>query len=574
MDRDRYLKSYVFGSYMLEGRLQRLVHEGQIVPLKPKAYDLLCVLISNRDQIMSKDELLDWLWPRQEVGEANLTQTIYELRQALGETAREPRWIETVPRRGYRFKGSVSELTDKPAPGAPSSLAVLPFRPLTSQAEIQDLGLGIADAVILSLCETGQVVVRPLSAVLPYANSEQDSLAIGTRLDVDTVLEGTVQQFGQRIRASVRLLTCPEGEDLWTRTEETGVDDLFATQDRIARLAANAVAEHLAHEGHVRPYPHGSNHEVHSLYLKARYCWQRWVPEASRQALEYLDEAIALEPGHAPSHAWRAAAWSTLGILGAVAPREAAQNAREAARRAVGIDASFSDGYEMLGAVQLFFDWDLNAAARSLDHAIELNPTSSNARHLRAIALALGGHDQAALAEMVRACRADPSSLIANSDVGMIHYWGRRYDEAQHWFETTLEQDPGFAHARSGLAFALLELGKRDAAVREMRRASENRGRIATGELAHVLGRSGRQAEARKLLQELLESHKKSAVDPYQLVLAFLGLADYEQTFEWLGRAIDYRSRDLVLLGVSPIIDPIRSDSRFRDVMEKIALSR
>ena len=574
MDRDRYLKSYVFGGYMLEGRLQRLVHEGQIVPLKPKAYDLLCVLISKRDQVLGKDELLDWLWPRQEVGEANLTQTIYELRQALGETAREPRWIETVPRRGYRFKGSVSELEDKLPPGAPSSLAVLPFRPLTSQAEIPDLGLGIADAVILSLCETGRVVVRPFSAVLPHVDSEQDSLTIGSRLDVGMVLEGTVQQFGERIRVNARLLSCPAGEDLWSSTQETGVADLFATQDRIARLAANAVATHLNQEGRVRPYPHGSNHEVHSLYLKARYCWQRWVPEASRQALEYLDKAIALDPSHAPSHAWRAAAWSTLGILGAEAPRKAAQNAREAARRAVGIDASFSDSHEMLGAVQLFFDWDLNAAARSLDHAIELNPASSNARHLRAIALALGGHDQAALAEMVRACRADPSSLIANSDVGMVHYWGRRYDEAKHWFETTLEQDPGFAHARSGLAFTLLEMGDGTSAVREMRRAAEHRGPRAMGELAHVLGRAGRRAESRKLARDLLQSHDTSIVDPYQLVLAFLGLGDYERTFEWLDRAIDYRSRDLVLIGVSPIIDPIRSDSRFRDVMQKVTLSR
>ncbi|MDJ0653635.1 MAG: winged helix-turn-helix domain-containing protein [Xanthomonadales bacterium] len=573
MSGDQYLRSFAFGSYVLEGRLQRLVQDGSIVPLKPKAYDLLCLLLANRDRTLGKDELLDYLWPRQDIGEANLTQTVYELRQALGEAARESRWIETIPRRGYRFKGDVSEPQDQPASDMPKSIAVLPFRALTSQPEMQDLGMGIADAVILSLCSTGQVVVRPLSAVLPYGNTEQDSLTIGQHLDVDTVLEGTLQQFGDRVRASARLLSCPDGEDIWTGRQESDAADLFAVQDRMARRAADAIAVNLGHDQCARRYnPHGSNAEVHALYLKARYCWQRWVPDASRQALDYLDAAIALDPEHAPSQAWRAAAWSTLAILGAVAPREAARNAREAAQRAIEIDDLFADGYEMLGAVQLFFDWDLNAAASSVDHAIELNPSSSNARHLRAITLSLGGHDQAGLAEMIRAVRADPSSLIANSDMGMVHYWGRRYGEAKRWFETTLEQAPDFAHARSGLAFTLLELGHADAAVAEIRLAAESRGRNAPGELAYVLGRAGRRQEARELLQGLLDAKDDRIVDPYLLVLAYLGAGDYDQAFQWLGKAIDHRSRDLVLLGVNPIVDPIRDDPRFGDVMLKVAL--
>ena len=223
----------------------------------------------------------------------------------------------------------------------------------------------------------------------------------------------------------------------------------------------------------------------------------------------------------------------------------------------------------MLGAVQLFFDWDLSAAAQSFDAAIDLDPTSANARHLRAISLSLGGHDQAALAEMERALREDPSSVIANCDMGMVHYWGRRFDEAKRWYELTLEQDPGFAHARSGLAFTLLELGEEDAAVREIHRASENRGRIAPGELAYVLGRAGQTSEASALLDQLSASDK---VDPYQQVLAHLGMKDYEKTFEWLDRALEHRSRDLVLLGVSPIVDPIRDSDRFERFLERAAL--
>lgn len=567
------MDSFRFGSFVLEGRLQRLLQDGQIVPLKPKAYDLLCKLLAEPDRVLSKDELLDYLWPRQDVGEANLTQTVYELRQALGESARDASWIETVPRRGYRFKGSVSALPGDTHSAAPRSIAVLPFRALTAQPEMRDLGLGITDAVIMSLGSAGRLVVRSLSAVLPYADSTDDSAAIGQRLEVDTVLEGTVQKYGDQVRMNARLLACSDSADLWTGKLETSTKDLFAIQDQIAQQAANAVSESLGGQANATQHKfHGSHSAAHPLYLKARYCWQRWIPEASRQALHYLDEAIAIDPGHAQSHAWRSAAWSTLGILGEVAPTDAAFEARQAARRALELDWEYAEGHEMLGAVQVFFDWDLSAAAQSFDAAIELNPESANARHLRAVSLALGGHDQAALAEMERALSVDPSSVIGNCDMGMIHYWGRRFGEAKRWFGLTLEQDPGFAHARAALAFTLLELGEVDAAVDEIRTASENRGRNAPGEFAYVLGRAGRTSEARSLLEKQLGPDQDEPVDPYQLVLAYLGIGDDEKTFEWLDRALQHRSRDLVLLGVSPIADPVSADARFKDFMQRAAL--
>ncbi len=265
------MNGFQFGGFVLEGRLQRLLRDGQIVPLKPKAYDLLCKLLAEPDRVLSKDELLDYLWPRQDVGEANLTQTIYELRQALGEKARDASWIETVPRRGYRFKGSVSELMDSDPSAAPNSIAALPFRALTSQPEMQDLGLGITDAVILSLSSASGVVVRSLSAVLPYVDSTEDSVAIGKKLDVDTVLEATVQQFGDRVRMNARLLACPDGTDLWTGKLETSTKDLFAIQDQIAQQVSDAVAACLSDQvREPRPRSQWSPSEAHPLYLKAR----------------------------------------------------------------------------------------------------------------------------------------------------------------------------------------------------------------------------------------------------------------------------------------------------------------
>lgn len=567
------MNSFKFGSFVLEARLQRLLQGDKIVALKPKAYDLLCKLAAEPNRVLSKVELLDYLWPRQDVGEANLTQTVYELRQALGETARKPNWIETVPRRGYRFNGTVIPLTNGVSSSALNSIAVLPVRGLTTQPEMRDLGLCITDAVILSLSSAGRLVVRSLSAVLPYADSVLDSVAVGQLLDVDAVFEGTVQQSDKQVRMSARLLSCSTRADLWAGKLEATSKDFFVIQDQLARQAADAVTECLSGQqrqpGHET---HGSHSKAHPLYLKARNCWQRWVPDASRQALQYLDDAIALDPAHALSHAWRSATWSTLGILGEITPTDAAREARKSAKRAIELDSGLAEGHEMLGAVQLFFDWDFGSAGQSFDTAIELNPASANARHLRAVSLALGGNDQAALAEMERALRADPSSVIANCDMGMIHYWGRRFDQAKCWYQSTLEQDPGFAHARSGLAFALLELGDLDAAVREIRSAAENRGRNAPGELAYVLGKAGLTNEAGRLVAEQSGWEADAPIDPYQRVLAYLGIGEYDKAFEWLDRALEHRSRDLVLLGVSPIADPIRSSSRFKEFLHRASL--
>jgi len=547
------------------------MRDGQIVALKPKAYDMLCVLLANRGRVVGKPELLDWLWPRQDVAEANLSQTVYELRRALGGTAQTVGWIENVPRRGYRFAGKVVEVDELDRTGPPRSIAVLPFRALNDDAACREVGLGIANAVIVALSGTGRVVVRSLSAVMSPTAAGRDALAIGRELEVDAVLEGSAQYVGEQLAISARLIRVPGGENLWADRRYENPADLRSVYDRIAYEVAQAVALRLNAEERRRMARPDDNSEVQALHLKGRYCWHRWTPEASRQAVEFLEAALAIDPRHAPSCAWLGAAWSTQVIMGAVAPREGFTNARQAIDRAVALDDALPVAYEMRGAVELFFDWNLAAAARSLDRAIELDPDSSNARHLRALVLAHGGYKQPAQAEMQRALQADPSSLIANTDMGVIHYWGRRFDQARIWLEGALRQDPRFAHARSYLAYALLELDCNDAAVAEMEEAADLLGRsdAALGGLAYVHARAGRDVEARGLIAELQKRFQPKSSDPYQIALGYLGMADWTQALSWLEKALEHRSRDLVTAGVSPIFDPLRQDSRFVELMRK-----
>jgi DNA-binding winged helix-turn-helix (wHTH) protein/tetratricopeptide (TPR) repeat protein len=555
----------IFGDYVLEPLLQRVTRAGEIVPLKPKAFDLLCVLLHNRERVVSKDELFDWLWPRQVVTEANLSQTVYEVRRALGETARSGSWIRNVPRRGYQFAGEVTPAGESLDPGAPRSIAVLPFRSLGAPEDNAHLGLGIADAIITRLARAGRMVVRPISAVARFGPLEQDVLEVARRLEVACVVEGAVQSAAGQLRASARLMRVRDGACLWADELTVPAGKVFEMQDRIAAGVAAATAHEQVLVEAPRRRRHGTEDpEVHSLYLKGRYCWHKWTPSAFFQAVDYLQQAIALDPCHAPSHAFLAGAWSTLAIYGVRPPREAFAFAREAARRAVELAPAMSEGHEMLGAIRLFFDWDPAAAMRSLDRAIEQNPDSCNARHLRALALAQGGHHAAALAEMLRALRADPLSLISHTDLGYLHYWNRDLDAALAACESTLRLDAGFAHVHLLLAHVLLALGRAAEASEAMDRslALGERSPMLSGDRAYIRGRTGDAAEARSIIAAMQEEGRHRYIDPFGVALGYLGLAEHDAFFDWLERAAVNRSRDLVFLEVFPVMDAVRQDPR------------
>lgn len=564
-----------FGDYILDPLLQRVTCASEIVPLKPKAFDLLCLLLANRERVVPKDELLDWLWPRQVVSEASLSQAVYELRRALGDTARPARWIRNVPRRGYGFSGAVTLAEEAQGLRAPRSIAVLPFQSLGATDDSAHLGLGVADAIITRLARAGGMVVRPLSAAARFAASDLDALAAGRRLAVDCVVEGTIQLAAGQLRASGRLLRVADGACLWADGLTLPAEEVFAVQDRLAAGVVAATVQHPAQAASQQRCEAG-NPEVHLLYLKGRYCWYKWTPPAFFQAVEYLQQAIALDPSHAPSHAFLAGAWSTLAIYGELPPREAFAAARAAASRAVALAPAMSEGHEMLGAIQLFFDWEPAAAMRSLDRAIELDPDSCNARHLRALALAQGGRHAAAMAELQGVLRADPLSIIAHTDVGYLHYWNRNFDAALEASEATLRLDASFAHVHLLRAYVLSALGRAAEASEAMDKslALAGRGPTLSGDRAYILGRSGHADEARRIIAALQEEARHRYVDPLAVALAYLGLEQHDSFFEWLERAAENRSRDLVLLEVLPVMDAVRHDPRFEAFLDRHLPSR
>jgi DNA-binding winged helix-turn-helix (wHTH) protein/tetratricopeptide (TPR) repeat protein len=567
-----------FGDFTLDPGLQRLTHHDRVVPLKPKAYDLLCLLLENRSRLVGKAELMDWLWPRQEVNEANLSQTVYELRQALGESARNPRLIVNVPRRGYRFDGGVDEEPDPAGNRTPRIFVVVPLTAIGGEPTLAELGLGIADSLITAIASNPQLVARPMSSVLRlWGDDEADGIDVARRLAADALVEGTLQGRGRNLRANVRIRSLPDGAVLWSDHIDGVHGEGFEFQDRaVTRLLdATPLKPAGGKPGHARATARSAP-EVESLVLKGCYCWNRWTPSSWRQAIELFERAIALDPAHARAHAELGNAWAALGVFGAVPPREAFGRAREAVERALALDDALAAGHEAAGAVALFHDWDFTKAARAIDRAIELDPDSANARHLRALLLAITGRMRAAVAEMTRALRANPSSNIGNTDMGVIHYWARRFGDARDTLVETLAIEPRFGHARRHLAHVLMELGEADAALREIRQAIEDLGQLpgTSGDLANLLWRTDARDQAMDLIRSLEAAAEGGSLDPYHVALARLSQGPSETLFEWLGKALEYRSRDLIQLHVSPLGDPVRDDPRFITLMDRCGFAR
>jgi DNA-binding winged helix-turn-helix (wHTH) protein/Tfp pilus assembly protein PilF len=573
---------YEFGDFCIDAVNHLLLRRGRPVPLKPKAFDTLLILIKNRGQVIEKDELMELLWADTFVEEANLSQNIYELRKALRESAREPHYIENVPKRGYRFVGEVREslarstgTIEEESDGAIKSLAVLPFKPLLTSERDEFLEMGIADTLITGLSGIGQIIVRPISAIRKYADPSQNPFTAGRELKVDAVLDGSVQKYGERLRVNVRLLSVRDESTLWADKFDENITDIFSLQDSISEKVAAALSLRLTNEGKQRlTKRHTENAEVHQLFLKCRYYWHKWTPESWQKSIEYGSQAISIDPTHAPSYSWMGASYCTLGIFGLIPPKEAFSKAKELVEKALSLDPTLSEAHEVLGAIKLFYEWDLASVADSLKRAIELNPSNATARDLYALYLTATGQTDDAVPEVKQALEVDPLSLIINTDVGNILYFARRYQQAAEQLQRTLDLDPYFAHARYALGFVYLQEERFDEAIAEINKAIAFSGRDAasSAELGFAYAVAGRCKEARGVLAALEKHSKLGYVDPYHMALIHIGLKDKNQAFEWLGKAYSERSREIIFLKANPICDPIRSDPRFMGLLQRAGL--
>jgi DNA-binding winged helix-turn-helix (wHTH) protein/tetratricopeptide (TPR) repeat protein len=583
---------FEFGPFHLDAAERLLLRDGQPVALPPKVFDTLLVLVQSSGHLVEKDELMTKLWPDTFVEEATLARNISDLRKALSEDTGQHQYIETVPKRGYRFVASVKfaeadtilvqrrsklrTVVEEVVEATSSrSLAVLPFKPLGPDDDDDYLGLGIADALISRLSNVRQILVRPTSSVFKYVGSRQDPIIAGRELRVDSVVDGSVQMLGDRIRVTVQLVSVADEASLWAEQLDVKFTDIFAVEDSISQRVVEALTVRLTgEERKLLSKHHTENTEAYQAYLRGRYFLNKRTTKCIKKAAEYFQQAIQIDPTYAFAYAGLADSLILLVTWEPLPPLEGFPKAEAAAARALEIDHTLAEAHASMGHL-LLHSWHWEDAERSFMNAIELNPGYASAHQWYSEYLAAMGRFDEAIARIHRAQELDPLSPVQNSDVGWVLYYARRYDEAIDQLRHAVEMDPEFLQAHVLLGQAYTQKAMYEEAIAEFDKAMElsGKGRLSILLVGHVYAVSGRTSEALATIDKLHALSKQRYFSPYRVALIHAGLGDNDQAFDWLERGYQKRDAWLIWLKVDPALDRLRGDQRFPDLLNRVGLA-
>jgi TolB-like protein/Flp pilus assembly protein TadD len=493
------------------------------------------------------------------------------LRREL-EAEPEPATVELYERiiAARRGRGALAER---------DSLAILPLTNSGAAPEAEYLSDGITETIISNLSQLARLRVMAWSTVSRYKGREVDPQEVGGELGVRAVLTGKVLRVGDRLVIRAELADTSDGAQLWGGQYDGDFSDVLAVQEEIARRISESLQLKLTGEEQAQlARRHTDNTEAYHAYLKGRYCWNKRTEEGLRKSLEYFRQAIEMEPTYTLAYAGLADAYTVLGSFGisALAPREAFPRAREAAARAMEIDATLAEAHAALANSLAYYYWDWAEARREFMRAFELKPGCTTAHHWYGlIYLTSMGRLDEAFAEIKRAHELEPLSLSINTDFGFLPYLMRQYDRAIEEYRKALELDQSFVYTHWKLGLAYEQKAMYDEAIAEFQKAIALSGGSAQALvlLGHAYAVSGRRTEALKVLDELNELSKRRYVSSYRVAAIHLGLGETERAFEWLERAVEERDAWLVWLKVDPVLDALRADPRFADLVRRVGLT-
>lgn len=664
-----------FGDFRLYPTEHLLLREQTPLSLAPKAFDILLYLLQNSGHLVKRDALMEAIWPDSFVEETNITVNISLLRKTLGSMPDGQPYIETVPRKGYRFNAAVTEGEDAPivseppsrlqqsnadvmrspaavsdlaglgaaaspalqsavpaassAPVAPAvrpplppaaslawkasasrillmtvvcvavilgvfyywshwkskgatvsaserSIAILPFRPLDMTPGDEYLGLGMTDALITRLSNLHKIIVRPVGAVRKYATAD-DPIAAGKQLAVQSVLEGSVQRSGDRTRVTVRLLRVADGELLWGDEFDEKFTDMFSVEDSISQKVASALTINLSGDEKrqlLRPFT--ENSEAYQLYMKGRFFWNKRTIDGVKKSLDYFQQAIAADPNYALAYAGLADSYTLAGSYGysLLPPHEAMPKAEEAAAKALALDDSLAEAHASLGYIKFTYDWDWVEAEKEFKRAIALNRDYDNAHHWYSHELMALGRNDEAMAEARIALELSPSDTVMNEHMGWTYLMIRDYDHAIQSARKAIEMDPNFLLAHRVLGLAYQYKGQHEEATAEFTRGLElsHGDPVAKAFLARSYAAAGDKTRAKHILDELVQLASRQYVPPAEIAATYTALGRNDEAFAWLHKACDERAAALVYLRVNRDYDSLRSDPRFKELLQRMHL--
>ncbi|HYU32256.1 MAG TPA: winged helix-turn-helix domain-containing protein [Thermoanaerobaculia bacterium] len=567
-----------FDGFTVDLGSRLLLRDDRPVALTPKAFETLAVLLEHPGEVLGKEALLSRVWPGAFVEEGILTQNIYTLRKALQEAGGARTYIETIPRRGYRFAGPVAIRGGAPQPDAEAriaSLAVLPFEPLAGNTDDAYLGLGLADSLITRLSNLRRIAVRPTSAVRRYLGMAREPAAVGRLLQVDAVLDGTIRRAGDWLRIGVQLVSVRDDAPLWATQFDARAADLFALEDKISQELAEELRLRLSRQERDRLTRSATRHpEAYDAYLRGRYFWNRRTFEGLSKGIELFRRAIDLDPDFALAYAGLADCRVLLSLHGAVAPRDAFPPAIAAAERALELDDSLAEAHTSLAYARFMYERRWEEAERGFRRALEISPGYATAHQWYSFLLAALGRHAEAIAQARQARELDPLSLVINSDLGMVLCFARD-PAAEEQLRRTLELDPSFAYARFELGVALQQQGRLDEAVAELRLASSMApdSPVMQAALGQVLARAGRTEEARTILAVLEDRATREPVEASLFAFLWTGLGERERAIDCLEEACREGSRFVAFLATWSIYDPLRDHPRWPALLRRAGLS-
>jgi DNA-binding winged helix-turn-helix (wHTH) protein/TolB-like protein/Flp pilus assembly protein TadD len=475
----------------------------------------------------------------------------------------------------YRF-ATTPAASSNPGPISAQRLAVLPFKPLVADSSDPALELGMTDALINKLSYIRQITVRPTSSVLKYSALSQDLRVAGKELDVDVLLDGKVQQAGDRVRLSVQLVRASDGATIWGESFDENFTNVFSLQDRVSERVAAALFVKLTGEerrGLSKRYTESV--EAYQLYLKGRNHWMAFGSADLMTSLNYYNEALIKDPTYALAYSGLSNSYTVISLYGPLPASEAMPKAQEAARKGVALDDSLAEAHASVGAVKIFYERDWPGAERALKRAMELDPNNLDAHELYAYYLQAMGRSEEAVAQFKITSQLAPQWSVAANDLLEGLFDARQYDEAIRESREILRLEPNNSRANQVLGMALTQKGQFTEAIAALENAADKGGEFgrpkALTQLGYTYALAGRKADALRVIEDL-----KRTPNPwlaFHLSRIYVGLGDKEQAFSWLEKAADERFGFLYDIRFLSQYDPIRNDPRFAQLLRGINLS-
>ena len=566
-------KAFHFGPYEADIRAGELRKGGLRIRLRDKSFAALVCLLEHPGELVTREELQHRLWPAGVFVEFDnsLNSVVNRLRGALHDGSRRPKYIETVPRRGYRFIAPVEQVESSPR----RTLAVLPFANLNGDSEKEYFADGITDALITELGRIGSLRVISRQSTLHLKGSARALPEIAGEFGAQAVVEGSVLHAGDRVRITAQLLRMHPEEHVWAQSYERRMSDVLDIQREIARAIAERVQvvltpgnlSHLAVSQPVIP-------QAYEAFLKGRFYMDRRSREGFQKAFEYLEQAIALDPGFAPAWATLGLCFSLLGFWGHVPPKEAGARATEAVNKALDLDDSLALAHAIRGWIALYYDWDFARSERELERCLELNQSEWQGHGTLAVfQFIVRGDLRRGIALTREMLQIDPLSLYTNTNAAWFFVFAGDYERASEHAYRTIDMFPDALHAWYALGQSKLGMRSLGEAIDAFERAAAiSRDAISVGYLGSALALAGRTADAEALLAELLERSAREYISPKAFINLYTGLGDINRAYEWIEEAFRRRDSTVVFLDVVPIFDPLREDARFGEMLQRVGL--